>query len=127
MYTFLAKARGYDEKTGKFGKTERPSEQADLEKLALAAYDAFFKGGGAVEADGIFYPVSRTSRANVRYIEIGGFSFIEQNPQKESQWAAKAREGHKILWVKKGPRYVARVMDGRFLSLVKKKAISKRK
>lgn len=126
MYAFSVMARGHDERAGKSGKTESSSEEADLEKLALAVYDALFHGGGVVEADGIFHPVSRTSRADVRYVEIGGFSFIEQNPQKESQWGAKAREGNKILWVKKGPRYVARVMEGRFLSLVKKKAISKR-
>ncbi len=38
---------------------------------------------------------------------------IEQNPEKDSHWAQKTREGQKIAWVMKDGEYLARVVDGK--------------
>lgn len=119
---YSVKARGSCVRVHKSEKIKNvPSDDKNLEQLSLSVYEAFFKNAGAVEVDRTFYPVNRTSRADVKYVKIDGYSFIEQNPEKSSRWGEKAREGHKIVWVTKGRRYVARVMDGKFLTLGKKK------
>ena len=46
---------------------------------------------------------------------------IQQNHNKKSEWAKKARQGHQIMWVLKGRRYLARIMDGDFINLKKDK------
>lgn len=119
---YLIKARGHCVRTPNLERAKSSvTEGNDLRKLALSVYDAFFKGEGVVEVDRTFYTVGRTSQADVKYVKIDGFSFIEQNPEKASRWGEKAREGHKIMWVTKGRRYVAQVIDGKFLYLGKKK------
>ena len=47
---------------------------------------------------------------------------MEQNPRKQSQWAKKAQEGHKIMWVFKGRSYFAQILDGKFKLLKKEKS-----
>ena len=37
--------------------------------------------------------------------------YLEQNPDTGSNWAKMAQEGHKIMWVIKGRRYLAQVRD----------------
>ncbi len=119
---FLAKARGSFVRTRAPEENENAGDEEDkLETLALKVYGAFFEDAQAVEVDHTLHPIHRTSRTDVKYLSIAGYSFIEQNPEKPSRWGEKAREGHKILWVTKGRRYVARVMDRRFLLLGKRK------
>ncbi|MBX5477432.1 MAG: hypothetical protein IRZ19_00035 [Pyrinomonas methylaliphatogenes] len=57
--------------------------------------------------------VRRFKRSGVRYIELGaGLRLVEQNPNKESRWAALARQGHRIAWVMRDGEYLARIVDG---------------
>jgi hypothetical protein len=88
-----------------------------LKRNALLIYDAIFHDKDSVEIDGTVYPIKFTSRARLRKVTLGDLLFIEQNPDKSSQWAQKAREGHEIMWVMKGRKYLVRVMDGKYLKL----------
>jgi hypothetical protein len=93
----------------------------DLERAAKAVATAMFAGQKSVDIDGVAYPIDILKSSRLKAVTIGPYQCIEQNPKKASQWAQKAREGHKIMWVFKGRRYIARVMDGQFLLLSKKK------
>ena len=89
----------------------------ELKNYALLIYHAIFEDKDSVEVDGIVYLITFTSRADLRKVAIDDYLFVEQNPDKSSQWAQKAREGHEIMWVIKGRKYLARVMDGKYLKL----------
>lgn len=93
----------------------------DLRETALKVYEAIFENRGFVEVNSVMYQLGEASKAKIKLVKIEGYTFIEQNPSKASIWGEKARDGHKIMWVCKGRRYIARVMDGRFLDLKKKK------
>ncbi|MHA1273157.1 MAG: hypothetical protein ACTSQS_06935 [Promethearchaeota archaeon] len=90
-----------------------------LKENAIKIYKAIFEGKKHVNIDGIEYPIKKFS-SGIRYLDIFGYRFIEQNRNKKSEWAKKAREGHEIMWVIKGRRYVARIMDGTYTDLIKK-------
>lgn len=92
-----------------------------LKEIATAVYSAIFSGLDVVEIEGNVYPIKRTSKSKVRLVERGGYTYIEQNPHKESSWAKLAQEGHQIIWVMQGRRYLAQVKDGNFLNLRRKK------
>jgi hypothetical protein len=67
-----------------------------------------------VHINGEDYFVKRTPSAGLRFVKIGKYSFLEQNPNKSSRWAKLANEGHRILWVLEGQRYLAQVRDAVF-------------
>jgi hypothetical protein len=90
----------------------------DLKEKGLIIYNAIFERKKIVEIDGIEYPINRFS-SGVRYVDIFGYRYIEQNRNKKSEWGKKAREGHKIMWIIKGRRYLVRIMDGEYLDLKK--------
>lgn len=92
----------------------------EIERVSRIVFDGIFNGEQSVEIDGNIYPIEMTSRAHVKYVTYQGYRFIEQNPKKSSQWAKKAQEGHHIMWIMEGRRYLARMMDGKFLDLRKK-------
>lgn len=50
----------------------------------------------------------------VRILDIGEFRFLTQNPDKNSFWGEKAREGSEITWVIHIPTndWTCRVVDG---------------
>jgi len=85
----------------------------------LKIYKAIFEGEKNVEIDEIEYPIKKFS-SGIKYVDLFGYRFIEQNRTKKSEWGKKAREGHKIMWIIKGRRYVARIMDGGYNDLLKK-------
>ncbi|TFF92587.1 hypothetical protein EU546_07400 [Candidatus Thorarchaeota archaeon] len=91
----------------------------DLEETALRIYEAMFADEESVEVDGEVYDIDLTSRAKVKRVQIDDLAFLEQNPKKDSHWAEEAREGHQIMWVLRGRKYLARVRNGRFLDLRK--------
>jgi hypothetical protein len=93
----------------------------DIERIARIIYDAIFQNKSAAEIDGTVHPIVKTSKSKVRLIEYDGLSYIEQNPYKSSRWAEEARQGHQILWVMQGRRYLARIRDEKFLDLRKSK------
>ncbi len=86
----------------------------DLRGKALKAYDALFNYRRTVEIDGRVYRLEHTSVKGLRRFSVGGYDFIEQNPDKGSRWGEMAREGHRILWVMRGGSYLAQVRDGVF-------------
>ena len=85
---------------------------------ALKIYNAIFRGEKRVELEGIEYPIEKFS-SGIKYVDLFGYRFIEQNKNKKSEWGKKAREGHKIMWVIKGRQYIAQILDGEYHDLKK--------
>ncbi len=92
----------------------------NMKEKALKAYEAIFSNQETISIDGKEYCMERTPRANLRFFNIEGHSFLEQNPRKSSHWAKLAREGSLIMWVMKGRRYMGQVRDGVYHDLRKK-------
>ena len=89
-----------------------------LKEKCLKIYNSIFEGKKSVEIEGIEYPIKKFS-SNIRYVDLFGYRYIEQNRNKKSEWGKKAREGHKIMWIIKGRRYMAQIEDGMFKDLKK--------
>jgi len=92
----------------------------NLKEIGLKVFKAIFEDKKSAEIDDIEYPIKKFS-SNIKYLDLFGYRYIEQNRRKKSEWGKKAREGHKIMWIIKGRRYVGRIMDGEFTDLTKKK------
>ena len=92
-------------------------EDEEMERVSKTIYSAIFSDTNIVEIDGKTYPIELTSRSKLRKVSFEDLTFLEQNPMKDSQWAEKAREGHRIMWVMRGRKYLIRVMDGKYLKL----------
>jgi hypothetical protein len=87
-------------------KNDTSEEQQINKEEVLKAFEKLFAGGRQKG-------VRRFQQSGVRHIKLaGGAELIEQNPHKESEWAAKARQGQKIAWVMKDGDYLARVVNG---------------
>ncbi|MFX1478390.1 MAG: hypothetical protein ACFFCI_09675 [Promethearchaeota archaeon] len=90
----------------------------DLKEKGIKIYNAIFEGRKSVKLDDIEYPIEKFS-SGIKYIDLFGYRFIEQNRNKKSEWGKKAREGQKIMWIIKGRRYLVRIMDGEYIDLKK--------
>jgi hypothetical protein len=68
---------------------------------------------------GTAYPIGYFVNRRVRYVDLGRFRFMTQNPIKPSLWGRMAREGHKITWVIHQPTnaWIARVVNGKLVRL----------
>lgn len=93
----------------------------NLREKALTAYYGIFNNLETILIDEYSIYMDRTSRSGLRLFKIDGYSFLEQNPETGSKWAKMAREGHQIMWVMKGRRYLAQVRDGEFYDFRKPK------
>jgi hypothetical protein len=72
--------------------------------VILVAFEKLFAGGRGVR---------RFRHSGLRHVELsGGAVLVEQNPQKSSEWAERARAGRRVAWVMRDGRYLARVVDG---------------
>ena len=91
----------------------------NLEKKGLKIYNAIFQGKKKVEIDEIEYTIKKFS-GGIKYVDLFGYRFIEQNYRKKSEWGKKAREGHKIMWIIQGRRYISQILDGEYIELKKK-------
>jgi hypothetical protein len=91
----------------------------NLQKYGLTIYETIFDKKKSVEIEGIEYKIEKFS-SGVRYLDLFGYRYIEQNRNKKSEWGKKAREGHQIMWIIKGRRYIAQIFDGEFKDLTKK-------
>ena len=91
----------------------------NLKEKGLKIYNAIFQGEKSVELDEIQYQIKRFS-SGIKYVDLFGYRFIEQNKNKKSEWGKKAREGHKIMWIIKGRRYLSQILDGEYSDLKKK-------
>lgn len=70
----------------------------------LVAFEKLFGGGRGVR---------KFQQSGVRYVELpAGAILVEQNPKKRSEWARLARGGHRVAWVMRDGRYLARIVDG---------------
>jgi len=90
----------------------------ELKEKGLKIYNAIFDHKKSVEIDEIEYNIKKFS-SGIRYVDLFGYRYIEQNRNKKSEWGKKAREGHKIMWIIKGRRYMVRIMDGEYNDLKK--------
>jgi hypothetical protein len=102
------------------------ARQKKLEETALKVYEALFQDQDAVEIDNIIHRFSKTSASKIRFVKIEGYTFIEQNPNKDSKWGNMAQEGHRIMWVCRGPAYLYHVVDGQFSKLKRTKKSKRR-
>lgn len=93
------------------------SEEDKIEKLAHMIYEAIFQDESSLEIDGTVYQIEKTPKNNVRFVKYGDLTFIEQNPFESSSWAKEVKEGHQIMWVKRGRDFQAQIRDGKFLNL----------
>ncbi|MFW9947642.1 MAG: hypothetical protein ACFFDX_12530 [Candidatus Odinarchaeota archaeon] len=91
----------------------------NLKENGLKIYNAIFGRKKSVEIDEIVYEIKKFS-SGVKYVDLFGYRYIEQNRNKKSEWGKKAREGHKIMWIIKGRRYIAQILDGQYKDLKKK-------
>jgi hypothetical protein len=91
----------------------------DLKEKSLKIYTAIFQGEKSVELDEVQYSIKKFS-SGIKYVDLFGYRFIEQNKNKKSEWGKKAREGHKIMWIIKGRRYLSQILDGEYSDLKKK-------
>ncbi len=92
----------------------------DIKSHSLKIYEAIFNKKKNVMIDENEYPVHKFS-SGIKFIDYSGYRFIQQNHNKKSEWGKKARQGHQIMWILKGRRYLARIMDGEFTDLKKDK------
>jgi len=90
----------------------------NLKENGLKIYKAIFGGNKKVEIDEIDYSIEKFS-SGIKYVDLFGYRFIEQNRNKKSEWGKKAREGHNIMWIIKGRRYLVRIMDDEYTDLKK--------
>ena len=75
----------------------------------LVAFEKLFGGGRGVR---------RFARSGLRYVKLDDdMVLVEQNPNKSSEWAKLAREGHRIAWVLREGEYLARVVDAEVVML----------
>ncbi len=84
----------------------------------MKIFSAIFERKRSVEIDEIDYPIKKFS-SGIKYVDLFGYRYIEQNRNKKSEWGKKAREGHKIMWIIKGRRYIAQILDGKYKDLKK--------
>lgn len=70
----------------------------------LVAFEKLFGGGRGVR---------KFQQSGVRYVELpAGAILVEQNPKKRSEWARLARGGHRVAWLMRDGKYLARIVDG---------------
>ena len=84
----------------------------------MKIFSAIFERKRSVEIDEIDYPIKKFS-SGIKYVDLFGYRYIEQNRNKKSEWGKKAREGHRIMWIIKGRRYIAQILDGKYKDLKK--------
>ncbi len=94
----------------------------DLSKIAPKIAEGIFSGDKTIQVEDTSYKVGILHPSGLRYIDAEGYRFIEQNPKKSSKWAKMAKDGKKIVWIFKHGRYHAKVIDGKFTLLEKKKS-----
>ncbi|MHA1267450.1 MAG: hypothetical protein ACTSRS_19600 [Candidatus Helarchaeota archaeon] len=93
--------------------------EENLKGYSLKIAEAIFSNQKEVEIEGEMFPIKIFKNKQLRYVDLYGFRFIEQNPAKSSRWGEMARKGAKIIWVFRGRTYYARVIDGKFTQLKK--------
>jgi len=71
----------------------------DLAKLSKDVYDIIWKEPGTTgKVLGTDVEVEEAANGTVHRIVYRHFTFLTQNPNKSSEYAARAREGEQIMW-----------------------------
>ena len=91
-----------------------------LKDIGLKIYRAIFDNEKSVVIDDVDYPIKRYSSSGVRYVDLFGYKFIEQNRNKPSPWGQRARDGSQIMWIIEGRRYIVRIENGEYIELKKR-------
>jgi hypothetical protein len=86
----------------------------EIKEVSKEVYTALFNNQDSLVIKGTKYDIGRFPRSGLRYVDIGKYRFVEQNPNKKSVWAQMARQGDQILWVFKDNEYYARIVNGEF-------------
>lgn len=89
-------------------------------EVAPLVYQLLFMGAGKLPADvQARINIQRGAHGKVKYLDLGSYRFVTQNPDKPSLYGQLARQGHKILWVIYQPtnQWLARVYDGELQKL----------
>ena len=84
----------------------------NLEDAAIKAYEAIFSDQKTAKIEENTHKVRRTFRQSLRFLIVECYTFLEQNPEKNSVWGKMAKEGHRILWVIEDGDYIGQVRDG---------------
>ncbi|MFW9805817.1 MAG: hypothetical protein ACFFFK_03740 [Candidatus Thorarchaeota archaeon] len=90
--------------------------EMDLKTIAVLIFQAIFADEESVEIEYEIYPIEKTRASKMRYVKLGGYTFLEQNPFGATPWG-KEEKGHQTIWVMKDKKAVARVRDGRYQKL----------
>ena len=91
------------------GEDERGGDEGLTPGRILVAFEKLFGGGRGVR---------RFPRTRLRYVELpAGARLVEQNPDKQSEWAELARRGRRVAWAMRDGAYLARVIDGEVVML----------
>lgn len=70
----------------------------------LVAFEKLFGGGRGVQ---------KFARSGLRHVKLpDDVVLIEQNPDKQSEWAQLARDGKRVAWAMRGGEYLARIVEG---------------
>ncbi|MCA1557088.1 MAG: hypothetical protein LC731_00950 [Acidobacteria bacterium] len=83
---------------------KRAEEKTLSAGVILVAFEKLFGGGRGVK---------KFARSGLRHVPLPeGAVLVEQNPEKQTEWAELARQGHRVAWVLRDGQYLARVVDG---------------
>lgn len=86
-------------------ESEKSEDQELTPEVIKQAFEKLFGAEGK--------GVRRFRHSGLRHVKLtGGAELIEQNPNKRSEWAALARQGHRVAWAMRDGQYLARVIDG---------------
>lgn len=98
-----------EESKTKEEKTINVDELEDrvLVNISNALYD---DSVGKITLNGKTFPVKRHKKG-MRYVQIGGVTFMQQNRFKGTQYARMIAEGHEITWGIRDGNWI-RIMDG---------------
>jgi hypothetical protein len=84
---------------------EESKKDAPSPETILAAFEKLF--------DPVGQGIRRYQASGLRYVNLtGGAVLVEQNPRKRSHWAVLANRGHRVAWVLRDGKYLARIIDG---------------
>jgi hypothetical protein len=96
------------------------SSEEQLEETFLAVWrQVLLEGKKTVAVADDTFSVLITPKQKLKQVnfQLGGRNFrgLEQNPNTKSRWAAMARSGKKVMQFLEDGRYVAVVVDGKFI------------
>jgi hypothetical protein len=83
----------------------------NLEEAAKKAFEAIFNDYKMMEWEGKQRAIKHSARG-LKFLVIDRYTFIEENPKKNSIWGKLTRDGHKILWIIEDGDSVGQVRDG---------------